>query len=77
MARMRTEPKWTPERIKALRDRYSETQEQFRHRFPISLSTLKYWETGGEPSDMACTLLDRLEEDLQEGRVRQLQAASA
>lgn len=73
MARMR--PAWTPERIKALRERYGETQEQFRHRFPISLSTLKFWETGGEPSDMACTLLDRLAEDIQQGRVRQLQTA--
>jgi len=66
---------WTAERIKALRDRYDETQDQFRHRFPVSLSALKQWETGGEPSDMACTILDRLEEDLELGRVRQLQTA--
>jgi len=69
---MKTEMLWTPERIKSLRERYGETQEQFRLRFPVSLSCLKQWETGREASDMACTILDRLQEDLELGRVRQL-----
>ncbi len=59
-----TKQKWTAERIKALRDRYGETQDDFRARFRISLSTLRFWEQGqGEPSGPATVILDQLEAD--------------
>lgn len=56
--------KWTPERIKELRDAYGETQDEFRLRFPVGISTIRFWETQGSASPMGCTILDRLEQDL-------------
>jgi len=63
--------KWTPQRIKALREKcYEETQDQFRRRFPVSISTIKFWETSGTPSPIACTVLDRLQEDYENDKIR-------
>lgn len=65
---------WTGDRIRALRKAYNETQEEFRHRLGVSLGTLKFWELGrGEPLGPAQILLDRLDEDQKNGRIRELQ----
>lgn len=67
---------WTPTRIKALRERYGETQSEFCKRLRLSLPALKWWEQGrGSPNGPAELLLDRLDEDLRDGKVRQLQIA--
>jgi DNA-binding transcriptional regulator YiaG len=75
MASRRKQPmKWTADRIKALRESYGETQEEFRHRFPISISTIRLIETTGAPSPQTCTILDYLDAVPMEDR-RQLQSA--
>lgn len=57
---------WTSERIKNLRQRYGERQEDFCKRFRISLGALRIWEQGqGEPSGPATIILDQLEADLE------------
>ena len=63
---------WIPEKIKSLRKSYGERQEDFCQRLGVALSTLRHWEQGhGEPIGPARKLLDRLEEDLREGRIKQ------
>ncbi len=64
---------WTPEKIKELRKKYGETQEDFCVRLGISLDGLRYWEQGkGFPGGSATILLGRLEEDYLEGKIRDL-----
>lgn len=63
---------WTPEKIKQLRKDYGERQEDFCQRLGVSLPALRHWEQGlGDPSGPARILLDRLAQDLREGRVKQ------
>ena len=63
---------WTPEKIKQLRKEYDERQEDFCHRVGVTLSALRNWEQGrGEPGGSAQILLERLQEDLTEGKVKQ------
>jgi DNA-binding transcriptional regulator YiaG len=63
---------WTPEKIKQLRELYQETQVQFADRLGVGLGTLRFWEQDkGRPTGSALKLLDRLEEDLQNGRIEQ------
>jgi DNA-binding transcriptional regulator YiaG len=53
---------WTPARIKALRERYGEKQEEFARRFRITVHTLRFWEQGqGKVSGPATVILDQLE----------------
>lgn len=62
---------WNAERIKQLRARYRETQDQFRKRLGVEIHTLRHWEQGkGEPIGPACFLLDRLAEDMEAGKPR-------
>jgi DNA-binding transcriptional regulator YiaG len=68
--------KWTPEKIRELRKGYGEKQDQFRIRLGISLEGLRAWEYAKQiPGGPAQKLLDRLEEDLLEGKVRDPQCA--
>lgn len=70
--------KWTARRIKELRMLYGERQEQFCIRVGLTLSALRWWEQGkGKPSGSARLLLDRLEEDLVNDRVRELECSDA
>lgn len=67
---------WTPERIRDLRRRYGESQPVFCQRLGVVCGTLRSWEQGrGEPTGSALVLLGRLEEDLIEGKIRELQSA--
>lgn len=67
---------WNSTKIKALRNAYDETQAEFCRRLGVTLSTLKYWEIGrAEPLGPAQLLLSRLEEDLRDGKKRDLQPA--
>ncbi len=65
--------KWDSERIKKLRLKgFEESQEEFCKRLRVSIDGLRFWEQGrGDPSGPVEELLDRLEEDLREGRVKQ------
>lgn len=57
--------RWTPEKIRDLRRRYGETQDDFRLRLGVTVTSLAGWEQGrGRPTGSAQLLLDRLEEDL-------------
>lgn len=63
--------RWTPDKIKNLRKRYDERQEDFCLRLGVSVPALRHWEQGlGEPNGSAQILMDRLEEDLIEGKIR-------
>lgn len=67
---------WTPKRIKALRSKYGEVQSVFCCRLGVSVSAVRDWEQGiVVPSGPAVLLLDRLEEDLEIGKKRELQPA--
>jgi len=45
---------WTPKRIKALRKKYNETQDQFARRIGVSWLTVNRWENGhSSPSRLA------------------------
>lgn len=66
---------WDEARIKQLRKSYGETQSVFAGRLGISAWTLRAWEQANKPdapSAMAEILLDRLQGDLLDGRVRPL-----
>lgn len=67
---------WTPERIRDLRQNYGEKQIDFCRRLGVSLGALRNYEQGiSRPIGPAELLLSRLEEDLKEGRIRELQAS--
>lgn len=67
---------WTPEKIRALRKQYGESQEEFCHRCGVTVVTFRLWEQGrGQPSGSAQLLLGRLEEDVRKGEIRELQIA--
>ena len=58
---------WTPDRIKALRRRYGEKQDEFCKRFRVSMGALRIWEQGqGEPSGPVTVILDELERQLED-----------
>lgn len=62
---------WTPERIKALRQRYGETQQEFALRFRVSLGAVRIWEQGQkQPSGPITVILDLLEEQLRESALQ-------
>jgi len=64
---------WTAEKIKTLRKMYAEPQNDFTRRIGVTVDTLQHWEQGrGVPSGAAAKLLDRLEEDAREGKIREL-----
>ncbi len=64
---------WSPERLKKLRGRYGETQEEFCRRLRMDVESLRVWEQGkGAPNGAAQALLDRLDEDVREGKIRPL-----
>jgi DNA-binding transcriptional regulator YiaG len=63
---------WTPDKIRELREAFGERQVDFCRRVGVSLPALQCWEQGkGEPGGSAQILLDRLEEDLRDGRIEQ------
>ncbi len=67
---------WDSRRIKDLRKRYGEDQDVFCRRLRVSVHSLRHWEQGkGNPIGPVEEVLDRLEEDLQQGKVRELQSA--
>lgn len=54
--------KWTPKRIRRLRDHLNETQKQFARRLRVNVNTLRCWEQGkGEPSGPATMVLDLIQ----------------
>lgn len=58
---------WTPERIKALRKRYRENQEQFAQRFRVTIHAVQRWEQNKDsPSGPATIILDQLDAALKE-----------
>lgn len=58
---------WTAERIRDLRRRYGESQEDFRKRFRVSVQALQAWEQGrGDPSGPVTVILDILAEQINE-----------
>lgn len=69
---------WDGARLKRLRERYGESQAEFVKRIPnLSIDTLQNWEQDRAVipaiGEYAFT---RLEQDLDEGRVKQLATAS-
>lgn len=68
---------WTPKKIKDLRKLYGEEQEEFCLRIRVSVHALRHWEQGrGRPIGPAEEVLDRLAEDLEVGKVREIQETS-
>lgn len=66
---------WPPKRIKHLRKQFGESQPIFCERLGVIVDTYRLWEQGrGKPNGSALVLLDRLEEDLRAGSVRELAA---
>lgn len=62
---------WNAKRIRALRERYGESQPRFAARLRVHADTLRWWEHGrGSPSGPAEALLDRLQEDAELGQIR-------
>ncbi len=67
---------WTPEKIQSLRHDYHEPQGEFCRRLGVTVNALQHWEQGrGVPNGSALVLMDRLEEDLKQGKIRTLQPA--
>ncbi len=65
---------WTAKNIRDLRDKYGEKRSTFCHRVGVSQYTLRDWEQGvASPTGSGHLMLSRLEEDLREGKVRDLQ----
>lgn len=62
---------WTAVRIRTLRERFGESQEQFCARLGVGAGALRHWEQGrGEPSGPVQILLSRLEQDLREAKLQ-------
>lgn len=62
--------KWTSDKIKALREVVGESREDFAVRIAVSKFSLRNWEQGQfEPSIRVQKILDRVEQDLIEGRI--------
>ena len=52
---------WTPEKIRALRERHGMTQQSLAQSLGVSLTAISRWENGKHsPSPMACKSLDGL-----------------
>jgi len=52
---------WTPEKIRALRERLGLTQQALAVRLGIAVTAISRWENGKHtPSPMACKSLDSL-----------------
>ena len=67
----RTVKYWTHDKIRDLRDRYGESQPRFARRLRISTEALRVWEQNrGAPSGPVEALLDRFQEDLEQGSIR-------
>jgi DNA-binding transcriptional regulator YiaG len=50
---------WTPEKVRELRTRFDETQEEFAARFRLGGGAVRCWEEGlGEPNGPVRVLLD-------------------
>lgn len=63
---------WTAAKIKALRDELDWTQRELAEHLDFSMFTVRNWEQGQDkPGRRACRDLDRLAQDLKEGRVKQ------
>ena len=53
---------WNADRIKALRSRFNETQEDFARRVGVTFVSVNRWERGkGSPSKLARRALEELE----------------
>lgn len=52
---------WTPERIRALRERLGYTQTQLGSACGVKLRAVQYWEEGKSPSGSAAKMLSMLE----------------
>ena len=64
--------KWTPDRIKSLRDSFGDNREQFADRLAVSKFSIRNWEQGQtEPSDRVQMLLDHLQRELHDTHVKQ------
>lgn len=48
---------WNGEKIKALRDRYGETQEEFANRIGVAVGTLRFWEQDQGPPNLTAQKL--------------------
>lgn len=56
---------WPPAKIKALRKKYGENQQEFSDRCRVHMSTIQTWEQGkGEPNGPATYMLDDLAEKI-------------
>jgi len=64
---------WTPERLKALRKAFGDTQIAFAERVGVSRWAVVNWETGGPIPLMACKFFERLEKEAQEAGAGELQ----
>jgi DNA-binding transcriptional regulator YiaG len=52
---------WTPEKVRELRNRFDESQEEFAARFRLGAGAVRCWEEGlGEPNGPVRVLLDHL-----------------
>jgi DNA-binding transcriptional regulator YiaG len=50
---------WTPEKVRELRNRFDESQEEFAARFRLGAGAVRCWEEGsGEPNGPVRVLLD-------------------
>lgn len=59
----RPEEMWDGNRVRELRLRYGETQEEFAKHFRASKETIRSWEQGkSKVSGMGSVILERLEE---------------
>jgi DNA-binding transcriptional regulator YiaG len=63
---------WDGNKIRALRKRLKQTQLQFADTIGVSIDTLQNWEQDRfAPPPIAGKFFDRLQEDVEEGRVPQ------
>ena len=60
--KQKMENPWPPERIKALRRAFGETQVEFARRLGIHPGSLGFWEQGTAPSSMAQAFLKLIED---------------
>lgn len=68
--------RWTAEKIKSLRHRLGESQDEFATRFRVSVDALQHWEQSrGKPLGPVEVILDRIEQDLREGVIQVKQTA--
>ena len=65
---------YTPERVKATRESLRASQVLFAQFLGVSVNTIRAWEGGRTPSDMACRFMDEIQRNPEYWKARLIES---